>query len=313
VADRIDVVRRTRAPAQRLKKKKPKETIMAISSPIFRGTNGGGDGQAQLPVRKILMWIVIIAIAIFVVSVAGCGIKVVDTGQRGIKTRFGQVVSESLPEGLYFFNPFTSQIVEIDTRVQRQDGETDTYTRDVQQAAIKYTLNYRLQQNAAHLMYRDIGRDWEQKLIPQVVLGTLKEVVGKWDAVDLIANRDKAGTTAYEAIRDNLAERNVEVSRFEITDISYTHEFENSVEQKVIAQQKAIEEQNRTKQIEEQARQKVLSAEAEAKSMQIRAQALEQNAKLVEWEAVQKWNGVLPQYMLGGGAVPFINIKTGKE
>jgi prohibitin 2 len=285
---------------------------MAISSPIFRGSSGG-DGASRLPIRRIVMWIVILAIAIFVVSVAGCGIKVVDTGHRGIETRFGRVVSDSLPEGLYFFNPFTSQIQEMDTRVQRQDGETDTYTRDVQQAAIKYTLNYRLQQNAAHLMYRDIGRDWEQKLIPQVVLGTLKEVVGKWDAVDLIANRDKAGTSAYEAIRGNLAERNVEVSRFEITDISYTHEFENSVEQKVIAQQRAIEEQNRTKQIEEQARQKVLSAEAEAKSMQIRAQALEQNAKLVEWEAVQKWNGVLPQYMLGGGAMPFINIKTGKE
>ena len=85
------------------------------------------------------------------------------------------------------------------------------------------------------------------------------------------------------------------------------------MEQKVIAQQKAIEEQNRTKQIEEQARQKVLSAEAEAKSMQIRAEALEQNAKLVEWEAVQKWNGVLPQYMLGGGAVPFINLTPGKN
>ena len=78
----------------------------------------------------------------------------------------------------------------------------------MQQADIKYTLNYRLQQNAAHIMYRDIGRDWEQKLIPQVVLGTLKEVVGKWDAVDLIANRDKAGNTAFEQIRANLAERN---------------------------------------------------------------------------------------------------------
>ena len=66
--------------------------------------------------------------------------------------------SESLPEGLYFFNPFTSTIVEMDTRVQRVDAETDTYTRDVRQAGIKYTLNYRLQQNAAHLMYRDIGR-----------------------------------------------------------------------------------------------------------------------------------------------------------
>ena len=285
---------------------------MAFNSPVFRGGGNSGDGGARLPVGRILMWIVVAAIAIAVVSIAGCGIKVVDTGQRGIRTRFGKVVSESLPEGLYFFNPFTSAIVEMDTRVQRQDGETDTYTRDVQQAAIKYTLNYRLQQNAAHLMYRDIGRDWEQKLIPQVVLGTLKEVVGKWDAVDLISNRDKAANTAFDQIRANLAERNVEVSRFEITDIAYTREFENSVEQKVIAQQKAIEEQNRTKQIEEQARQKVLSAEAEAKSIQIRAQALEQNAKLVEWEAVQKWNGVLPQYMMGS-ATPFINLTPGKN
>ncbi len=289
---------------------------MAVTS-IFRGNNNTGDGTGGggggIPVRSIAIWAGIVIVAVVVLSFAGCGIKVVDTGQRGIKTTFGEVVSKSLPEGIYFYNPITSVIVEMDTRVQRLDSETDTYTRDVQQAAIKYTLNYRLQQDAAHLMYRDIGRDWENKLIPQVVLGTLKEVVGKWDAVDLISNRDKAANTAFDQIRSNLAERNVEVSRFEITDISYTNEFEQSVEQKVIAQQKAIEEQNRTKQIEEQARQKVLSAEAEAKSMQIRAEALEKNAKLVQWEAVQKWNGVLPQYMLGNGATPFINLTPAKE
>jgi regulator of protease activity HflC (stomatin/prohibitin superfamily) len=284
---------------------------MAFSTPVFRGA-GNSSGE-NFPVRRILFFAAILIVAIAIVSVAGCGIKQVDTGQRGIKTTWGEVVSGSLPEGLYFYNPISSNIVEMDTRVQRKDGETDTYTRDVQQAAIKYTLNYRLKQDAAHLMYRDVGRDWDDKLVPQVVLGTLKEVVGKWDAVDLISNRDKAGTSAYEAIRANLAERNVEVSRFEITDIAYTREFENSVEQKVIAQQKAIEEQNRTKQIEEQARQKVLSAEAEAKSIQIRAQALERNAKLVEWEAVQKWNGVLPQYMLGSGATPFINLTPGNK
>jgi regulator of protease activity HflC (stomatin/prohibitin superfamily) len=286
---------------------------MAFTTPIFRGGNRPDDGGGRIPMGRILMWVIVTIIAVVVVSVAGCGIKVVDTGQRGIKTRFGEVVSESLPEGLYFFNPFTSAIVEMDTRVQRKDGETDTYTRDVQQSVIKYTLNYRLQQNAAHLMYRDVGRDWDDKLVPQVVLGTLKEVVGKWDAVDIISNRDKAAAAAFDAIRSNLGERNVEVSRFEITDIAFTREFENSVEQKVIAQQKAIEEQNRTKQIEEQARQKVLSAEAEAKSIQIRAQALERNAKLVEWEAVQKWNGVLPQYMLGSGATPFINLNPAKN
>jgi len=49
------------------------------------------------------------------------------------------------------------------------------------------------------------------------------------------------------------------------------------------------------------------TAKANAESMTIRANALSQNPKLVEWEAVQKWNGELPNYMLGG-ATPFINM-----
>jgi DNA-directed RNA polymerase subunit K/omega len=51
-----------------------------------------------------------------------------------------------------------------------------------------------------------------------------------------------------------------------------------------------------------------VSAEAEAKSMAIRANALTQNKALVEYEAVQKWDGKLPQYMMGN-SVPFVNLK----
>ena len=93
---------------------------MAFTTTIFRGAGNAGDGGVDLPIRKMLMWAVVVAIAIIVVSVAGCGIKVVDTGQRGVKTRFGEITSDSLPEGLYFFNPITSKIIEIDTRVKRR-------------------------------------------------------------------------------------------------------------------------------------------------------------------------------------------------
>ena len=267
-----------------------------------------------LPIRKILMWAAVAIVAIVVVSVAGCGIKVVDTGQRGIKTRFGKVVSESLPEGLYFFNPITSDIVEIDTRVQRQDGETDTYTRDVQQAAhqVHAQLPPAAERGAPHVSRHRprLGAEADSAGGARHAQGSRRQVGRRGSHLQSRQGRRRPRSRRSAP---SLAERNVEVSRFEITDIAYTKEFENSVEQKVIAQQKAIEEQNRTKQIEEQARQKVLSAEAEAKSMQIRAEALEQNAKLVEWEAVQKWNGVLPQYMLGSGATPFINLTPGKN
>ena len=43
--------------------------------------------------------------------------------------------------------------------------------------------------------------------------------------------------------------------------------------------------------------------------MAIRAQALNQNKSLVQYEAVQKWDGKMPQYMMGN-AVPFINMNT---
>ena len=120
---------------------------MAFTNNVFRGPGNSGNGGVDLPIRKIITWAVVAIVAIIIVSVAGCGIKVVDTGQRGVKTRFGEITSTSLPEGLYFFNPITTKIIEIDTRVKRLDGETESYTRDVQQANIKYTLNYRLQQN----------------------------------------------------------------------------------------------------------------------------------------------------------------------
>ena len=54
---------------------------------------------------------------------------------------------------------------------------------------------------------------------------------------------------------------------------------------------------------------KLIAAQAEAKSMAIRAQALAQNKSLVQYEAVQKWDGKMPQYMLGN-SVPFINVSA---
>ncbi len=64
--------------------------------------------------------------------------------------------------------------------------------------------------------------------------------------------------------------------------------------------------------MEENAKQQVIAAKAEAESMTIRSQALSQNKGLVEYEAVQKWDGKMPQYMLGNGTMPFVSIGSAK-
>jgi prohibitin 2 len=252
-------------------------------------------------------------IVLLACGLSGCGVHTVETGHRGIKVRFGQVKDDVLTEGLYFVNPFTTTIVQMDTRTQRWDGKTDAYTKDVQVSHIAFTLNYQLRPEATATVYRTVGTDWANKLIGQVIYQDLKDVVAKWDAVDLIANRQKATDDAQAAIVRDLQSRNVVVTGFFLNDISFSDEFDKAVEAKVIAAQQALQAQNQTDRIKQEAQQKVIQAQAEAQSMKIRADALAQNPKLVEWEAVQKWNGVLPQYTLGG-SIPFIQMPaSGRE
>ena len=96
-----------------------------------------------------------------------------------------------------------------------------------------------------------------------------------------------------------------------MTSIAYSETFEKAIENKVTAEQEALRAKNKTVQIQEEAKQKLISAEAEAKSMSIRAHALTQNKALVEYEAVQKWDGKLPEYMMGN-TVPFLNMTKTK-
>jgi len=257
----------------------------------------------EVGVRFFLTVIVIVAMGI----VGLLGSEIVDTGHRGVETRFGEVQGGSLPEGLYFYNPFTSNIIEMDVRTLRWDGKEVTYTKDVQQAAITFTVNYNLKKEAVHTVYQEVGVDWSEILLPQIVRGVTKSVIGKWNATDLIANREKATAEIQDLITAELDKKNVTVTKFELTDVAYNDEFENAVEAKVTAIERAKEAENRTRQIEEEAKQKVIAAKAEAESMQIRTEALSQSKGLVEYEAVQKWNGILPQYMLGG-TTPFINL-----
>lgn len=240
------------------------------------------------------------------VLTAGCA-KTVPVGHRGIVTRFGVVEGDARPEGLYWYNPFTESIHLMKVQTLAWDGKTEAYTHDVQESTIKFTLNYNLDPAAAGTVFRTVGEDWVEKLVGQFVHQRVKEVVAGWDAVDLISHRNEANAKARTLITQSLADKHIDVTSFALTDIEFSANFNKAVEAKVIAQQNAIQEQNRTEQVKQQAAQVVIRATSEAQSMKIRADALAQNPKLVQWEAVQKWNGTLPQYMLSG-AMPFLAI-----
>ena len=245
--------------------------------------------------------------AFIALTLAMCSFKTVEPGQRGVRVSLGTVEDKSLTPGLYWVNPFTTHITEMNVQTIKWEGNTQAYTKDVQTATVHFVANYNLKPEVAHVVYQTVGEDWANTLVGQVVTSQIKRVIGQYEAVELIAKRQDAQQTITSDITEQLAKKNVIVTGFQMTNVDYTPIFERAVEAKVVAQQDAIREQNHTAAVEQSAKQTVIRATAEAQSMQIRAHALESNPKLVEWEAVQKWKGEVP-YIMGAGAVPFINM-----
>ncbi len=238
-------------------------------------------------------------------------LAIVGVGERGVKVTLGRVSPQSFSEGVHFVTPFISKIKVMNVKTQKVNISTEVYTKDIQQAKISYVVNFNLQPENAYKMYRQVGMNYVDTILMPAVEGIIKDVVGKWNAQDLVANRASATKEILNKIQTQMKVRYVNVTSFQIIDIDYSDVFERAIESKVTAEQDALKAKNKTLQVQEEAKQKLISAQAEAQSMKIRATALSQNKALVEYEAVKKWDGKLPEYMLGN-SIPFINLNNKK-
>lgn len=247
--------------------------------------------------------------ALLLLSLGMCSMETVENGTTGVVVSYGEATGTVEP-GLHFVNPLGTKIVPISNQQIRWDSTTSAYTKDVQQADIAFTITYSLAPDKVLWTYKNIGEDWPTAIIPQVAEQSIKDVLGQSEAVkDAINNRAAIQQKIRTILTQTLARRNVIVHGFELRDISFSAAFEKAVEAKQVAVENANAARNRTVEIEERAKQRVITANAEAEAMRIQSQALSANASLVQWEAVKKWNGVLPQNMYGANAVPFIQTR----
>lgn len=259
--------------------------------------------------KNVAKWIGIGTAALVVMIAIISSIYSIAPGHRGVLITLGKVAQKSYVNGVGVKWPFVSTMVEMDVRTQEMTEKTSTYTSDVQTAELEYTFTYNLNPQTVHMLYETVGQDYEAKKIIPVLNDVLKNVVGKWQAQDLVSNRDNARVAVVAGLQEKLDARFFQNITFQLKNVDYSKKFEDAIEDKVIAEQQAQKAVNNTMRIKEEAEQKIITAKAEAEAMEIKSQALSKNKGLTEYEAVQKWDGKLPQYMLGN-SVPMINLGT---
>ena len=258
-------------------------------------------------------------VALLAIILLIASISVVREGQAGVKYHMGKVVATDLAPGLHFHAPFVQSIKKVDVTEQIYTADVSAYTRDTQTVdSLDIQINYYYDRAELDTLIRSIGlKNVKSKLVVPNLTSVLKNEVGKYKAEELIANRSALEKNIAQELEGILSKYGIVVSRIAIQDIEFEEAFEQVVEQKVAAEQKALTVKNETIQKEEEAKQRVIAAEAEAKATLAKAEAdAEANrllnesltGELLTYYKVQKWNGEFPQVM-GNTVNPFITME----
>ncbi|MFB5604442.1 MAG: prohibitin family protein [Candidatus Nitrosomaritimum aestuariumsis] len=265
--------------------------------------------------------VVIGAIILIIIGVVvSASIQIVDAGYRGVLLHWNAVdlTIPPLDEGLHFVIPFQDSVVPMEVRTLKFVKDTSSASRDLQTVSTEVTVNYRPSANSVHTLYKEVGLQYEDRIIQPAVEEVVKQVTARYNAEELITKRPQVKADIEQEITTRLNVYNINTDVISITDFQFSPLFAQAIESKVEAEQKALKAENDLIRIEVEARQLAAQAEGlaaaniaeangEAQAIKIINQALAQNPNYLEWLKTQEWDGKLP-LVVGEGGTPFIQI-----
>ncbi len=269
---------------------------------------------------KAIAFVIIALIVIGVVAAAS--VQIVDAGHRGVLLHWNAVdiTIPPLDEGLHFVVPFQDQVVNMEVRTLKFTKATSSASKDLQTVTTEVTVNYHPSYESVNTLYKEVGLDYQNRVIAPAVEEVVKQVTANYNAEELITKRPQVKSDIEVEIGKRLITFNILTEVISITDFQFSQLFAQAIESKVEAEQKAQKAENDLKRIEVEARQAAARAEGvaqaniaqangEAEAIRIINQALAQNPNYLEWLKTQAWDGKLP-LVVGEGGTPFIQIPT---
>ncbi len=268
--------------------------------------------------------VVVIAIIglIIVAGIASASVQIVDAGHRGVLLHWSavDVTAAPLDEGLHFVVPFQDQVVNMEVRTLKFVKATSSASKDLQTVSTEVTVNYHPSPESVNILYKEVGLDYQNRIITPAVEEVVKQVTANYNAEELITKRPLVKSDIEIEISNRLNTYNIITDVISITDFQFSALFSSAIESKVEAEQKAQKAENDLLRIEVEARQaatraegiaraNVAQAQGEAEAIAVINKALANNPEYLEWLKTQAWDGKLP-LVVGSGGTPFIQIPT---
>lgn len=254
----------------------------------------------------------IVFLIVFILILLISSISIIPTGSVGIKTRFGKVQDTALEEGLHLKIPFIESVKKLDCKTTKVEVVTEGSSKDLQKISnTKITVNYSLNKGKAVDVYKEIGKDYEVKIVHPAIEDSIKQGMSEYTADELITKRSEVSSKILNVLKEKLEDRGINIEAVNIIDLSFSAEFDKAIEEKQIVEQQTQKAKYELEKAKVENETKIENAKAEAKVMEEQnSQITDKFLKLKELEnmekIIEKWNGVLPTTTTD--TIPFLNI-----
>lgn len=259
---------------------------------------------------KIIVAAVIGVVALIVFLILNPIVKI-DAGERGVVLRWGAVEDTILDEGIHWITPIMRNVKKMDVTIQKEERGASAASKDLQIVTSKIAINYHLDPLNVNKLYQDLRKEYSDRVIAPAIEEFVKKITAQYTAEELITKREEVKQDLKAGIKENLAVNHILVDDIFITDFDFSEQFNKSIEAKVTAEQRALEEKNKLEQVKFQAEQKITRAKADAEAIRIQAEAIQIQGgeQYVNLTAVHKWDGKLPVTFIPGSTMPFLGVK----
>lgn len=236
--------------------------------------------------RDAKRWpLIVIAVAALIFLIVPFSIHTIQPGQVGVVKVWGEAKNVRTP-GTYFDFWISNQYQMYDTTVQQEEIKTACYSSDAQTMDIDMVVQYQIRSADAIKIANNYGAlpNLAQR-ISAISMDKAKTVLSEKSAMVIIETRSSISPAIEQSIKEAVSEGYcVDIIAVVITNIDFSDAFEETVEDKMIAEQeqlkaeyekqKAIIEAEKELEVAKlQAEANIAKAQGEAEATKVRAQA----------------------------------------